>query len=271
MNGNLAVRMASLRAKIEKQSKDEDKAIQDDSRHEITDNVVTKSNALCRAYYRYGIVSKRCMEAMISQLDSRLANTEKLQEIKLSAVEYAKAYGVDAKIAYRDLEGSVEKLMHEVITIHEKTKKIQYTLMSSAEYSEGEGVITAHFNPLITKHLVGLRSKFASYPLIDAVNFKSSYTWRFYELMVSWAQDKRKTGGLLAGWFTIGVDEFKEMMGAPKSFQWVHVRERIIERSQSELKEIANIFLEAEYIKKGRKITHIKFEFIENDQQILDL
>lgn len=270
MSNSIAARMASLRAKIEKQTKEDNAEIQADSRHELTENLVTKSNALCRAYYRYSIVSKRCMEAMISQLDSRIAGEEKLQEIRLSAVEYAKAYGVDAKIAYRDLEGSVEKLMHEVITVHEGTKKIQYTLMSRAEYSEGEGEIIAHFNPLITKHLVGLRQKFASYPLIEAVNFKSSYTWRFYELMVSWAQDKRKTGGVLAGWFTIEVDEFRQMMGAPETMNFGMVRERIIERSQLELKESANIFLTAEYIKKGRKITNIRFEFLEDSQAQLD-
>lgn len=270
MSNLLSSRMASLRAKIEKQSREEHEVIQADSRHEITDNVVTKSNALCRAYYRYSIVSKRCMEAMISQLDSRIADAERLQEVRLSAVEYAKAYGVDAKIAYRDLESSVEKLMHEVITVHEGTKKIQYTLMSRAEYSEGEGEIIAHFNPLITRHLVGLREKFASYPLIEAVNFKSSYTWRFYELMVSWAQDKRKTGGLLAGWFTVEVEEFRQMMGAPKTMNFGMVRERIIERSQLELKETASIHLGAEYVKKGRKITHIKFEFLEDSQAQLD-
>ncbi|MBD3768439.1 MAG: replication initiation protein, partial [Gammaproteobacteria bacterium] len=59
--------------------------------------------------------------------------------------------------------------------------------------------------------------------------------------------------------------------GAPKSFQWVHVKERIIERSQQELLETTNIHLGAQYIKKGRKITHIKFQFIEDEQQQLKL
>lgn len=270
-NSKLAATMARIQANIERAAKAKHDEIQADSRHELTENKVTKSNALCRAYYRFNLVEKRVMEAMISQLDSRIANAEQLQEVRLSAVEYAKTYGVDSKIAYRDLESAVEKLMHQVLTVSEGSKKIQYTLMSCAKYSEGEGLIVANFNPMITKHLVGLREKFASYPLADAVAFKSSYTWRFYELMVSWAQDKKLTNGLLAGWFTVEVNEFKNMMGAPKSFQLVHVKERIIERSQQELLETANIHLDAEYIKKGRKITHIKFQFIEDEQQQLKL
>jgi plasmid replication initiation protein len=266
---DLSAKMASLKLKIEKRTVAGNEVTQSDSRHELTENVVTKSNALCRAYYRYGIVAKRCMEALISQLDSRLADAEQLQEVTLTAVDYAKTYGVDSKIAYRDLESSVEKLMHEVITVFEGSKRIQYTLMSCAVYSEGDGEIVANFNPMITRHLVGLREKFAGYPLREAVEFKSSYTWRFYELMVSWAQDKKLTGGLMAGWFTVEVNDFKEMMGAPDSFQWVHIKERIIERSHEELLKTANIHLSAEYVKKGRKITHIKFEFLEDDQQQL--
>ncbi|MFA6700794.1 MAG: replication initiation protein [Thiomicrospira sp.] len=267
---DLSAKLATIQASIERNAKAQNEVVKADSRHEITENIVTKSNALCRAYYRYGLVPKRCMEAMIGQLDSRLADREQLQDVRLTAVDYANAYGVDSKIAYRDLESAVEKLMHEVITVHEMNRKIQYTLMSRAEYLQGTGEIIANFNPMITRHLIGLREKFASYPLLEAVEFKSSYTWRFYELMVSWAQDKKHTGGLLAGWFTVEVDEFRKMMGAPDSFQWVHVRERIIERSQQELIEAANIHLGAEYIKKGRKITHIKFQFVEDEQQKLD-
>jgi len=55
----------------------------------LTQNTVTKSHALSRAYYRFGLVEKRCMEALISKLHPlRLDNN--LQEVELSAREYAK-------------------------------------------------------------------------------------------------------------------------------------------------------------------------------------
>lgn len=262
--------MARLQAKIEANARAENEAIKADERHELADNVVTKSNALSRAYYRFNIVEKRCMESLISQLDSRIADQEQLQYLELKAVDYAKAFGVDQKHAYEHLESSVNRLMKHVITIYETNIK-QYTLMSYAEYDKGSGIIKASINPLIAKHLIGLRAKFSSYPLKDAVEFKSSYTWRFYELMVSWAQDKSLTNGLLAGWFTVSVDELREMMGVPKSLNFGMFRERVIERSQKELLETANIYLNAEYIKRSRKITHIKFEFLEDEQIRLDL
>lgn len=269
-NSKLAATMARIQANIERAAKAKHDEIQADSRHELIENVVTKSNALCRAYYRFNLVEKRVMESMISQLDSRLFKYQ-TQEVELKAVDYAKAFGVTEKSAYRELEGALDALLHRVITVEQDNRIIKRPLMFRADYYKGEGRLVASFHPELIGHLIGLRKKFASYPLADAVEFKSSYTWRFYELMVSWAQDKKLTGGLLAGWFTVEVDEFKNMMGAPKSFQWVHVKERIIERSQQELLETANIHLEAEYIKKGRKITHIKFQFMEDEQQQLKL
>lgn len=271
MKISLDARLQSIKAGIDSRSKAEHESIQFDSRHQLTDNVITKSNALCRAYYRFNLVEKRVMESIISQLDSRLFNGYQTQDVELKAVDYAKAFAVTEKSAYRELEGALDALLNRVITVKEGNRITKRPLMFRADYYKGEGRLVASFHPELIGHLIGLREKFASYPLIDSVNFKSSYTWRFYELMVSWAQDKRKTGGLLAGWFTIEVKEFRDMMGAPKSFQWIHLKERIIERSQKELLETANIHLTAEYIKKGRKITYIKFEFIEDDQTQLDL
>lgn len=262
--------LASIQAGIEKRTGKPNKAA-DDERHELTENKVTKSNALCRAYYRYPIVPKRCMEALISMLDPRAANTEQLQFLELKATDYAKAYGVDEKLAYRDIESAATVLMGKVLNVDEDGNRVDYTLMSRVAYLKSEGKIVATFNPLVAKHLVGLRERFASYPLTKSVNFKSTYSWRLYELMVSWAQDPKLTGGIMAGWFTVEVDSLREMLGFPKSQNFSTFKSRVIERSQAELLKETNVHLSAEYIKTGRKITHIKFEFIEDEQQQLPL
>jgi len=266
----MEAKLAAIRAGIERRTEKPNLPAEDE-RHELTENSVTKSNALCRAYYRFNIVEKRVMESMISQLDPRAYNQYQTQDVELKAVEYAKAFNVSEKIAYRDLENALDVLLKRVITVEDAKKVTKRPLMFRADYMKKEGRMIASFHPELLEHLIGLRARFASYPLLDAVSFKSSYTWRFYELMMSWTQDKRKTGGLLAGWFTVEVEELRNMMGFPKSQNFGTFRERVIERSQSELLETANIHLSAEYIKRGRKITHIKFEFIEDEQQKLPI
>ena len=237
--------------------------------HELADNAVTKSNALSRAYYRFGLVEKRCMEALISKLHPQRSDNL-LQEMELSAKEYAKTYQVSEKVAYRDISNAVEGIMHRVIAVDRpdhKPGKIEFTLMSKAEYKNDEGHISCAFNPYIVSHLIGMREKFSSYPLKRAVAFKSSYTWRFYELLVSWSQPKSKTGGKWMGWINKqSVDDLREMLGVPKSYTYGQFEKRCIASSIAELKTKAFIEVDFDRIKTNRRITHLDIRFIEDEQ-----
>ena len=242
--------------------------------HCVSENSVTKSHALSRAYYRFGIVEKRCMEALISKLHP-MRGDNKHQEIELSALEYSAAYDVPEKIAYRDLSNAVETLMHRVITtdrVNNKKGKRIFTLMSSAEYKTDEGRISCEFNYHVIPHLIGMRAQFSSYPLSKAVNFSSSYTWRFYELLVSWAKPKSKTGGRFVGWIDRqNVEELRKMLGVPSSYNWGQFKKRVLDVMEAELMEKAHIDIQFKIIKTGRKITHLNIKFIEDDQQQLPL
>jgi plasmid replication initiation protein len=265
MDSSMEATLARIKANIEQKTKNTNIAANADPRHELTENSVTKSNALCRAYYRFGLVEKRCMEAMISKLNP--LRNDNIQEIELRAIDYAKAFGVDERHAYEHIASAAHELMRRVISAEDDDGKgrTEFTLMSKARYRESEGRIVCMFNPLIVPHLMGLYSDFAKYPLKDAANFSSSYTWRFYELLVSWAQDKKKTGGVFVGWLTVEVDELRQMMGMPDSYQWVHVS-ATLEKVTNELKEKAHISVKVTNQKTSRKITHLKIEFIEDEQ-----
>ncbi|MGB4767659.1 MAG: replication initiation protein [Candidatus Saccharimonas sp.] len=242
--------------------------------HEITENTVTKSHALSRAYYRFGLVEKRCMEALISKLHP-LRGDNNIQEIELSALEYAKAYNVPVNVAYRDLSNAIHGLMNQVITTDRangKSGRIEFTVMIKAEYKNDEGKILCAFNPYILPYLLKLSSKFSSYPLKNAADFSSSYTWRFYEILVSWAQPKEHTNGLLMGWINKqSVDELREMLGVPKSYTWKNFNQQVLEVVQAELLEKLRIAVFFERIKTSRKITHLNIKFMESDQTILPL
>ncbi len=265
MDKSMEATLARIKANIEQKTKNTNIAANADPRHELTENSVTKSNALCRAYYRFGLVEKRCMEAMISKLNP--LRHDNIQEIELRAVDYAKAFGVDEKHAYEHIANAAHELMRRVISTEDDDGKgrTEFTLMSKARYRESEGRIVCMFNPLIVPHLMGLYGDFAKYPLKDAANFSSSYTWRFYELLVSWAQDKKKTGGVFVGWLTVEVDELRQMMGMPDSYQWVHIN-ATLEKVTNELKEKAHLSVKITNQKTSRKITHLKIEFIEDEQ-----
>ena len=237
-----------------------------DPLHELVDNSVTKSHALSRAYYRFGLVEKRCMESLISKLHP--LRSDNLQDIELLATDYAKAFPDTGKHAYEHLASAVDALLNRVIIIHEKTGKVRkIPLMSEAVYEEKAGKITASFNPKIVPHLIGMRERFSSYPLKQAVNFSSSYAWRFYELLVSWAQPKKETNGAFMGWIDKqSVDELRQMLGVPDSYSWSKFEVQVLGAAITELREKAHIAVYLERIKTSRKITHLNIKFIEDEQ-----
>lgn len=263
-----------IRLNIEAKAANSNAIAGDNKLHDMANNSVTKSHALSRAYYRFGLVEKRCMEALISKLHP-LRNDNQHQDIELSAVEYSKAYGVSEKIAYRDLSNAVDAMMHRVITTdraENKKGRRAFTLMSAAEYKTDEGKISCEFNHHIIPHLIGMRERFSSYPLRKTVDFTSSYTWRFYEVLVSWAQPKAVSGGRFFGWIDRqSVEELREMLGVPESYNWGQFKKRVLDTLKLELMKKANIYIEFKEIKTSRKITHLNIKFIEDDQQQLTL
>lgn len=260
-------KLSSLMAKIEAKAKQLEKEKHQPNNKEdvcLEDNTVTKSNALARAYYRFGLVEKRVMEALVSQLNPQ-THPSQIQPIKLKAVDYAKTFGVSEKNAYKDIGSAVDALLHRVIIINEVKEIRKLNLTSEAVYREKEGTITVTFSPLVVPHLVGLKRKFTKYPLKIAAKFKSSYSWRFYELMVSWAKDPKLTEGKFAGWFTVRVVELREMLGVPASYSWWMFSERVLQTTRNELLRDAKIDIEFERIKTNRKITHLKIMFSETE------
>lgn len=237
--------------------------------HDLTDNTITKSHALSRAYYRLSLTEKRCMEALISKLHP-LRTDNQLQHIELLATEYLKAFPDAGKHAYEQLADAGDALVNRVITIDNPKEGIdreKLTLMARVRYQPKQGKIVCTFNPLVVPHLIGLREKFSSYPLKKAVDFQSSYTWRFYEILVSWAQPKKETKGLFAGWIkNQSVDELREMLGVPSSYKWSDFQRQVIDIVTKELKDKTKISIFFENVKTVRKITHLNISFIEDNQ-----
>lgn len=257
--------MAKIEARSRNQKNEEEEPNKEKEGRDLSTNIVSKSNALARSYYRFNLVEKRVMESLISQLNPISKDAVQLQKLELKAVDYARTFGVSEKNSYEQIENAVSGLMGRVFSIPIKDGREEFTLMSNAQYLSGDGKITCSFNLYITNHLVGLRKKFMSYPLKIAANFKSSYTWRMYELLVSWSTDRNLTGGILAGWCSIEVIELRELLGVPKSYQWNDFQRQVLDIAKDELKEHAKIEMEIERTKTGRKITHLKFIFAENE------
>lgn len=237
---------------------------------------VTMSNRLARSAQGLSLSEKRIVALALASEDSKSisrlaeASTERGWKTKVKALDYAKAFNIDANTAYDQLKAAADRLFERQVTYKNKstrgkTKINKFRWVSLAQYTLGEGLIELNFTPEIAPHLLGLRSHFTSYKLRHAASFESVYAWRLFEVFESW-----KSTGL----YTCVIEDFWETMEAPPSCRkdFKSLRVRVIEPAVGAIQQHAGLKVEWVPIRKGaRRVTSLEFRFGPEDQGVLNL
>jgi plasmid replication initiation protein len=243
--------------------------------HEAGSRWVTMSNALTRAGHGLTLSEKRLMAIAISKLDSRTpvrpgANLS----TRVSAAEYSEAYDVDINTAYEQLKDAGKHLYNRSITFYEPAfsrggKPIKPTLINmrwvgQADYQEGQGWIELHWWHAVLRHLVGLSKQFTSYQLQQSLAFRSIHSYKLLELL------QRFKG---TGWAEYTIEDFAVSMDATEKQKadFAKIRTKIIEPAVKELVEKDGWLIQWIPVKAGRKVKGVRFTFMRNPQQRLDL
>lgn len=93
--------------------------------------------------------------------------------------------------------------------------------------------------------------------------FKSGYALTLYENCLRF----RRTGS--TGWMTLDI--FRKLMGATASTydDFRRMSELVIKKAEAEVNALSDIKIKAEYERKGRKVTRIRFSVEEKEQQTI--
>jgi plasmid replication initiation protein len=237
---------------------------------------VTMSNRLARSAQGLSLSEKRIVALALSNEDSKSpsrlaeASTERGWKTKVKAVDYAKAFNIDANTAYDQLKAAADRLFERQVTYEDKNSQgkartNKFRWVSLAQYTVGDGLIELNFTPEIAPHLLGLRSHFTSYKLKHAASFESVYAWRLFEILESW----RSTGR-----YTCDIEDFWEAMEAPPSCRkdFKSLRVRVIESAVAAIQQHAGLKVEWLPIRSGaRRVTSLEFRFWPDNPGKLDL
>ena len=231
---------------------------------------VTMSNALTRAGHGLTLAEKRIVASAVSKLDSRrVLKPGEVPRTRITAAEYAEAFGVDLDTAYDQLQSAAKALYNRSITFYEPAfrrdgKPLQPTVVrmrwvGEARYHEGEGWVELAWWPRLLPHLVGLRQQFTSYQLQQASALRSIYSWRLLELLTRFES---------TGWAEYTIEDFCASMDAtPKqAADFAAVRRKIIEPAVKELTEKDGWLIQWQPIKAGRKVKAVRFTFMRDPQ-----
>jgi hypothetical protein len=236
---------------------------------------VTMSNALTRAGHGLTLGEKRVITWAVSTLDStQIPKPGEVPRTRIVAADFAQEFGIDMNTAYEQLAAAAKTLYGRSITFYEPafkrngsplppTKK-QMRWVGEAKYQPGEGAVELGWWPPLMRHLVGLKKQFTSYQLQQASALRSIYSWKLLELLM------RFKG---TGWAEYTIEDFSVAMDATEKQRadFAAIRRKIIEPAVKELNEKDGWLIQWRPIKAGRKVRAIRFEFMRNPQQRLDL
>ena len=238
---------------------------------------VTMSNALTRAGQGLTLSEKRIVMLAVSKLDSMkiLRPGDVLASVKITAAEYAEAYGLDPSsgVVYEALRDAAKALYNRSITFFEPAHKrngkalkpirTDMRWVGRCQYHEGEGWVQLAWWPELVPSLVGLRKQFTSYQLQQASALRSMYSWRLLELLTRFKS---------TGMAEYTIEDFKASMDAPASLSdFGQVKRRIIDPAVKELTAKDGWLIDWEPVKAGRKVKSVRFTFKRNPQGKLGL
>jgi len=220
--------------------------------------IAYKSNALIEASYKLTLQEQRVLLMCIGKLNPQDENPEK--KFQLNADEFYLAFpDMNRKHAERRLQEAIDRLWDRSIIINWKNKaeKIRW-IQGQAKYFDGEGKIEIVFSDLIMPYLTQLKGQFTSIAVKNISALKRTYSIRIYELLMQF----KTTGDRL-----IGIDDFRSMLGLDNKYkEFRTLNDAVLKPAINELNEKSDLIVSVEYVKKGRSIIALHFQFKEDKQ-----
>lgn len=233
---------------------------------------INMSNAITRSAQGFTLAQKRVVALALAKTDSipaqhQITGMRYGFMVRLTAADYAATYEVDPTTAYEQLKGTAITLLKCLWRTEPEGKSKQVIAgqwLSMARYADGAGVVDIVFHPMVTPHLLNLRSQFTTIKLKQVAALRSIYAWRLFECLKSWQT---------TGKWKPSLEDFAHTMEAPASYKtdFGQIKRWIIEPAIKELKTKQGLIVEYKTIKAGRKVLELEFTFHQDPQACLEL
>ncbi|WP_407411904.1 replication initiation protein [Acinetobacter sp.] len=231
-------------------------------------NLIVKSNQVVEAGYELTTNEQRLILLGISKIP-------KEQDVnfnvgyEITAQEFAAAYNIHPKTAYRELKEATNKLYERSIIIktEKQTMKVRWTssIITDNSYfpdvssDENWKRVILFFSPQIAPYLSNLKENFTQYLQSDISNVSGAYTIRFYELICQYRTVGKRE---------ITINDLRFMLNIVDKYPLFYdLKKRVIEPSIKEINNKTPMQISYEQRKKGKTVVSIVFKFKEKNKQ----
>ncbi|MCB2181336.1 MAG: replication initiation protein [Desulfobulbaceae bacterium] len=213
--------------------------------------IVHKANELIESSYHLTTQEQRIILYMISKLNPY--KEKEFQKLKISIKDFCELTGISHGSVYNEIMNITRKLRRRELIIKKPESDLVIGWLSSAEYFTGEGFVELEFSPKLSPYLLQLQELYTPYNLKDVIRLRLTHSFRIYELCKQYQN---------IGSRTFLLQDLKEILGIEKKYpRFGDFKRRVLVPSLKELNEITDIGVKFEEIKKGRRVSAIKFTF----------
>lgn len=237
----------------------------------MSKDLIVKSNVVITASYQLTANEQRLILSAISQIPKGV----KVQDEEVYTVEVSDfiELGVHPKTAYREMREAAERLYERSIVLKMGDSIIKTRWVQDMGVGTGEGImklakslgikpsrmptnqhfVVLRFSKTILPYLSNLSANFTQYLKEDIAGLGSSYSIRFYELIMQFKD---------TGFRRISIEELREILDLKDKYPATKdLKVRVIEVAVDEINAKTNLNITYNLIKTGKKFTHLEMRF----------
>lgn len=153
--------------------------------------------------------------------------------------------------------GDLEKLYKNMLNLTYRTEDSEtikyFVLFTGFEINKTKQYVEISVNPDLEYVINGLTTEFSSFELSALTDLRSTYAKTLFRLLMQFKS---------TGCYVVKIEDFRELLCIPKSYQMYNIDQRVLKPSLSELsKYFDNLKVEKIKVKKGNKIAKLQFTF----------
>lgn len=221
------------------------------------EHYVSQHNKLIEHRGTMTIMEQKLLRTIVSEI--RMDDVE-LNDYMINVSDFKELTKTAHKDIYNQLDEATTKLMRRIIEIRDVDKKgkrsfKKLTIMTKAEYKEGEGQIFIRLNDEIKPYLLELKNQFTQYQLKYVMQMKSVHALRVYELLKQYENTATRRRE-----FEIG--ELKIILGVEDKYSAFKDFEKyVLAVAKKEINTLTDIEIDYKKIYQGRgkKVVGIEF------------
>jgi plasmid replication initiation protein len=214
----------------------------------VNNNWVYQSNKLIEASYSFTVLEQKLIRLLASMIKKE---DEEFKEYYFKAIDLCKILNIHQKNIYKELDSITDKLMSRYIKIKndegEKFKKRHLIKMADFE----SGILTMKIDEDMKEFYLKL-NWFTKYQLKNIMQFKSTYSFRLYELLKQYERIGRRT---------IDIEDLRTILDIDKKQypKYANLKQKVINVAVGEINSNTDLYIEFRELKEVRKIVAVEF------------